>query len=626
MMRAEVTRPSRWWYLIGVAVIVLGLAAISLYLDLRLPDIRFVAPNTCQVELASARDYVVYYEYRSVVDGRAFQTSVDLPPISLSLTSPDTGNAVELRPPQGTFEYTVLRRSGRAILEFTLDKPGTYLFAARYNEGATGPDVVFAIGENRSLLDALVIGFATFLAVGVGAGVIIATAVWRYLAGKKMAATLTAGAGSVGTVSHATGPQGHGAHSGRRWDRLVWLIQFLPLLLWVVIAFARGSDGSAKADFTAVKYTLYAIAAVLLVLIFLLSRTFRKPDSAVSRWTGSWSWTARNVALIVVAGILRRAVGVYGFICFIAGGDFLSLLVLCVPVTAISRMGAGRRDRKRARVRATNTVKCPATDRRIEEGECCHRDAGVREWHRPERRRMSPALVFVLIIAAVVVVVIAGAVWTIRMRNKRRQEVAGWAQANSLKFLPANDHSLRRRYQAFKCLQRGENRYAYNICMGTIGQRVTCAFDYHYETHSTDSKGHRQTHHHRFSGLVVDAGIPLKPLYIRPEGLFDKLTEFMGFDDIDFESAEFSRKFYVKAPDRRWAFDVLHQKTMEVMLLHPRFHIEFQGNQVMAYHAGKTFSLGEFTSALKVVTEMLDLLPPGVVEELRANCSGGGRA
>jgi hypothetical protein len=102
---------------------------------------------------------------------------------------------------------------------------------------------------------------------------------------------------------------------------------------------------------------------------------------------------------------------------------------------------------------------------------------------------MSPVVFFVLIIAAVIAIAIAAAVWSARMRDKRRQEMAGWAQANGLKFLPAKDHSVWLRYQAFKCLQRGENRYAYNIMLGTIGERVTCGFDYHYETHSTNSKG-----------------------------------------------------------------------------------------------------------------------------------------
>jgi len=230
---------------------------------------------------------------------------------------------------------------------------------------------------------------------------------------------------------------------------------------------------------------------------------------------------------------------------------------------------------------------------------------------------MGPIFIIVVIVLAIAAA-IGFAIWNARMKDKRRKELAGWAQVNGLKFLPENDHSVWMRYQPFKCLQRGEDRYAYNIMVGTSGTRVMSAFDYHYETHSTNSKGQRQTHHHYFSALVVDAGLPLKPLFIRPERVFDKVTEFVGLDDIDFESAEFSQKFFVKAPDRRWAYDVLHQKTMELMLIYPRFHIEFQGSQVMAYYDNKTFSLGEFGSALKVVTGILDYLPLGVVEELKA--------
>jgi hypothetical protein len=236
---------------------------------------------------------------------------------------------------------------------------------------------------------------------------------------------------------------------------------------------------------------------------------------------------------------------------------------------------------------------------------------------------MSPIFFFVLIIIAAIAAAIGFAIWNSRMKDKRRKELAGWAQVNGLKFLPEKDHSVWMRYQLFKCLQRGEDRYAYNIMVGTSGTRVMSAFDYHYETHSTNSKGQRQTHHHYLSALVVDAGLPLKPLFIRPEGLLDKVTEFVGIEDIDFESAEFSQKFFVKSPDRRWAYDVLHQKTMELMLAYPRFHIDFQGSQVMAYFDNKTFTLGEFGSALKVVTGILDYLPESVVRELKGIDSGG---
>ncbi|MCZ6810529.1 MAG: hypothetical protein O7D97_00875, partial [Planctomycetota bacterium] len=55
-------------------------------------------------------------------------------------------------------------------------------------------------------------------------------------------------------------------------------------------------------------------------------------------------------------------------------------------------------------------------------------------------------------------------------------------------------------------------------------------------------------------------------LLIRREGMFDKLAGAFGFDDIDFESAEFSKRFYVKSPDKRFAYDVIHPRMMEFLL------------------------------------------------------------
>ena len=61
------------------------------------------------------------------------------------------------------------------------------------------------------------------------------------------------------------------------------------------------------------------------------------------------------------------------------------------------------------------------------------------------------------------------------------------------------------------------------------------------ETYTTTKNG-RQTHHHYFSAIIVESPLPLKPLYLRPESFFDKMAQFMGFDDINFESAELKLK------------------------------------------------------------------------------------
>jgi hypothetical protein len=234
-------------------------------------------------------------------------------------------------------------------------------------------------------------------------------------------------------------------------------------------------------------------------------------------------------------------------------------------------------------------------------------------------------LIFIILI--VVIVVAAGIGFAVRehqhLKSSRRRELAGWAEANGLKFHPDYDYSIGFRYQPFQWLQEGDNRYAYNIMVGTSGQWVTCGFDYHYQIHPANGKGLRRTHHHHFSAVVMDAGFPLKPLFIRPGRFFDKAAEFVGFEGLGFESAEFSRKFCVKSPDRRWAYDVLHQKTLEMMLDYPRFHIDIHGTQVAACSGHTEFTPEEFALALKLVTGILDNLPDAVVRELKGIDSGG---
>ncbi|MEW6236371.1 MAG: hypothetical protein AB1656_13370 [Candidatus Omnitrophota bacterium] len=225
---------------------------------------------------------------------------------------------------------------------------------------------------------------------------------------------------------------------------------------------------------------------------------------------------------------------------------------------------------------------------------------------------MPEYFIVLLVLFAIVFLAIMGFI----QAQKRKKELMEWAQSNGLRFHPDNDHAMDNRYNSFSCLQEGSHRYAYNIMEGEWKQRGLCAFDYHYETYSTDSKGNRETHHHYFSAAAVKTEWPMKPLFIRPEGFFDKITEFLGFDDIDFESAEFSRQFYVKSPDKRWAFDVIHQRAMEFLMNAPRFQLDFQGYDIIAYR-DKTFCPADFEAAIDVIHGLLDLLPDYLIRELK---------
>lgn len=218
-----------------------------------------------------------------------------------------------------------------------------------------------------------------------------------------------------------------------------------------------------------------------------------------------------------------------------------------------------------------------------------------------------------IFIAGIVLVIVGLAAYGILAKIKRKKDLETWSRLKGLRF-SQGQRRVEHRWPQFTCLRQGDNRYAYNIMEGDWSGRPLTAFDYHYETHSTDSKGRRQTSHHHFSAVVLDSGLPLRPLTIRPEGLFDKVAAAFGFDDIDFESAEFSRRFCVKSPDRKWAYDVLHARTIERLLSFPAFHVEFGPAEVIARRSG-TFSVLDFTAAAEVVRHLLDGLPDYVIEQ-----------
>lgn len=220
----------------------------------------------------------------------------------------------------------------------------------------------------------------------------------------------------------------------------------------------------------------------------------------------------------------------------------------------------------------------------------------------------------ILTIIGIVVLVAAGLFLGWYFASMRRKELLAWATSHGLAFSPAKDGSMDSQFPAFNCLKPGDNRYAFNIMHGKWTDRDFLGFDYHYETYTHSSKGGRQTHHHYFSAVILSAPIPLKPLFIRPEGFFDKFSEFFGFDDIDFESAEFSRKFYVKSPDKKWAYDVIHQRTMEFMLASPQFSLQFAGNAVIAWR-GSTFKTQDFEQAAELTKGILDRLPEYLVKQ-----------
>ncbi|HUT33597.1 MAG TPA: hypothetical protein VNE39_08970 [Planctomycetota bacterium] len=188
----------------------------------------------------------------------------------------------------------------------------------------------------------------------------------------------------------------------------------------------------------------------------------------------------------------------------------------------------------------------------------------------------SVILIFAVFIAIVIVAAVLGHLW----EKKRREAFAALAQRLGLTFSPGRDKTLPLRYGFLDALRQGSNRYAFNLLNGDHQGYPVQVFDYHYETHSTNSKGQRQTHHHYFSFFVLEQARDFPELRIYPEGIWQKLGQMLGFDDIDFESLEFSKAFCVRSKNRKFAYDVCHTRMMEFLLAHRDLSIEIELNSV----------------------------------------------
>lgn len=193
-----------------------------------------------------------------------------------------------------------------------------------------------------------------------------------------------------------------------------------------------------------------------------------------------------------------------------------------------------------------------------------------------------PLLVFGLIAGLVIV----GAIFGHLQAKKRREQFLAIARRLGLGFRE-HDRTMGDRYHFLDPLQQGKNRYAFNILHGQYGGYPVQAFDYHYETESRDSKGNRQTDHHYFSYFILEQELSFPELRIYPETLFSKLGQMLGFDDIDFESAEFSRAFTVRSRDKRFAYDICNAKMMEYLLQHRNLSIEIENRCVALSFSGR---------------------------------------
>jgi len=180
-----------------------------------------------------------------------------------------------------------------------------------------------------------------------------------------------------------------------------------------------------------------------------------------------------------------------------------------------------------------------------------------------------------LIIVGFIAIIVALGILGYISTRKRREAMAAVAAKLGLRFAPGKNRGMARRYRFLDKLRRGSNRYAFNILSGSYKGHDLILFDYHYKTGSG-----KNTHHHYISFFILHLTASFPELVIGPEGVFSKIAQAIGYDDIDFESHEFSRKFCVRSRDKKFAYDFCNTRMIEYILSNSDLSIEIEGGSL----------------------------------------------
>ncbi|MDO8587703.1 MAG: hypothetical protein Q7T82_11760 [Armatimonadota bacterium] len=222
-----------------------------------------------------------------------------------------------------------------------------------------------------------------------------------------------------------------------------------------------------------------------------------------------------------------------------------------------------------------------------------------------------PTALVVLGFAAFAAFVVIAIVLTLRAQQKRREALLQLALQLGAEFYAEDHFNIDSRADWREEFSQGHSRRVSNVISGRMDDWDLKTCDFHYKTGSGKNESS-----HSVSAILLDTGLLFPTLTIRPETVFDRIAGVVGYNDIDFESDEFSRKFFVRSADKRFAYGIVHPKMMEFLLADPKWSLRLSW-QSLILHNNRILTPEEFRYAIDLGRSFLKLMPDYLREELR---------
>lgn len=234
-----------------------------------------------------------------------------------------------------------------------------------------------------------------------------------------------------------------------------------------------------------------------------------------------------------------------------------------------------------------------------------------------------PAWLFILIVLAVLIAVAIGEYFDWKNRQKRRQHLFDLSREFGLDFDKEYEPTAKLT-PLFSVFNTGHDRKAENTMCGEVNLggevcRVQLG-DYSYTV-----SGGGKSESPRVESLSYLAVFPpwASPsgILIRPQRFTDRLASIIGFEDITLESREFNRRYFVKSPDKRFAYDLLHARTMELLLASKPRTIELRSGVLLIHTNSRMWKPEAFEEHLGFAGAFIELWPRHLIE-VRTRAAG----
>jgi len=127
----------------------------------------------------------------------------------------------------------------------------------------------------------------------------------------------------------------------------------------------------------------------------------------------------------------------------------------------------------------------------------------------------------------------------------------------------------------------------------------------------------RRGYRRHLTCAVVNTGVWMASVRVEPESVLERAAQRLGFEDIDFEDAEFSRRYAVRSPSRRAAHELVSPAWMAMLLDRPGWSVETSGSRMLLWRRGRP-TVQRYRELLDLSIGLALALPRTVVNEERS--------